>query len=536
MRTQKTSVLLFAIVLLSLMAILGSTQALALPDLVVDSITPNCGGYLFANESNEICAKIKNSGVDAAGAFHVSFVAGAFSEQVQVTGGLAAGANTTVCVTDPTLRNAGDSVAITVTADCNGAINESNETNNASSVAKTVVNNGYKGKRYTSGNDITTWKTLELQGDLLYSTGDSIYLSGSSTPWTTYTANWTASDLLVPGTATVKEARLYVIYNWDKVQGMPNNVSMSFNSVPQTRDAFYTDRKGYATSDYPYGMLTYNVTAAFSTAGNTAILTNLNPTAGNPSLRGMLLVVIYEDANEPRRQIFINEEFDLLYGGTSACTTPEEATAWAPITGPAIDLPWLANATLITVAPGAGPAEGDLIFNEQNWTDVWNYADDSQIGIDERDVKPYLEETGNLAGFQSSADYMEASNAFLIVEELPAPAAEVYFVPEDIRIPKYCDTTDVSIWINTEDVITSGLMEFEYTYCCMNVTGYTINTTNWVPPSAMSLTPGKVRIILNAAGLGVGPGLLHVGNITVHCCNDTGYCFTDLTWNKTTGA
>ncbi|MFZ2071600.1 MAG: hypothetical protein WAV32_08430, partial [Halobacteriota archaeon] len=121
-------------------------------------------------------------------------------------------------------------------------------------------------------------------------------------------------------------------------------------------------------------------------------------------------------------------------------------------------------------------------------------------------------------------------------QALPEPAAEVYFVPEDIRIPKYCDTTDVSIWIKTEDVITSGRMEFDYTYCCMNVTGYTMNTTNWVPPSGMALTPGKVRIILNAAGLGVGPGLLHVGNITVHCCNDTGYCFTDLTWNKTTGA
>jgi len=46
---------------------------------------------------------------------------------------------------------------------------------------------------------------------------------------------------------------------------------------------------------------------------------------------------------------------------------------------------------------------------------VWNYAGDSQIGIDERDVTAYLNTT-NEAGFQSSADYMEASNAILVVE------------------------------------------------------------------------------------------------------------------------
>jgi hypothetical protein len=112
----------------------------------------------------------------------------------------------------------------------------------------------------------------------------------------------------------------------------------------------------------------------------------------------------------------------------------------------------------------------------------------------------------------------------------------VFFVPDDIRLPKYCDTTNVSIWISTEEVITSGRMEFDYADCCMNVTGYEMNAADWVSPSDMLLTPGKVRISLNAGGSGVGPGLVHVGNITVHCCNDTGYCFTDLTWNKTGGA
>jgi uncharacterized beta-barrel protein YwiB (DUF1934 family) len=400
-----------ALAVCAIVVSLGTAQAL--PDLAVTSITPNCGGYLFANESNEISAVIENVGDTEAGAFNVTLALDGYSEQVTVPS-LAAGNSTTFSMIDPTIRTAGTAVTITVTADADNEITESNETNNTLELEKTVVNNGYKGKRYTGGSDITTRLSFELHGDLLYSTGDSQYLSGSSTPWTTYTVNWNASDLPIPAAASLAAARLYVLYTWEKVQVMPDNVSLSFNGNVQTQDAFYTDRKGYASSDYPYGMLAYNVTTDFSTAGNTAILTNLNPVAGNPSLRGMVLVVIYEDATEPLRTILVNEEFDLLYGGASACTTPEEATAYAPFTG-SIELDTVKNARLITVAPGAGPTEGELLFNGQNWTNVWNYAGTSQIGIDERDVTAFLATT-NEAAFQSSGDYMEASNAILVVE------------------------------------------------------------------------------------------------------------------------
>ena len=39
------------------------------------------------------------------------------------------------------------------------------------------VVNGYMGKRYTGGDDINTWDTFELNGNLTYSLGDSYYLS-----------------------------------------------------------------------------------------------------------------------------------------------------------------------------------------------------------------------------------------------------------------------------------------------------------------------------------------------------------------------
>ncbi len=405
------------------------------PDLIVESITPNCGGYLFGNESNGICAKITNNGADANASKACFVLSDGYNEIVGVPA-LPAGTNTTVCATDPTIRNAGDSVTITVTADCNGEIGESNETNNVTVQPETVVNNGYKGKRYTGGEDINTWKTFELQGDLLYSFGDSYYLSSSATSgyphWTTYNASWTEGELPVdPG--TVEEARLYVIYTWDKKGVMPNNVSTNFNGNPQTLDAHYSDEKMFSTS-YPYGMLAYNVTNDFNTSGNVANLTNMHLGGGNVSMRGMLLVVIYADNNEPERKIYINEEFDLLYGGSYMCTTPEEATAYAPFG--AIDPSTINSAKLITVAPGAGPDEGDLSFNGQIiGTNVWNYGGTSQIGINETDVTSYLNATDNEANFQSSGDWMEASNAFLVLEKAGVKISvepEVTFIqPQD---------------------------------------------------------------------------------------------------------
>jgi len=414
---MKTKPSLICIALLIAIAIM-ITPASAAPDLNVESISLNCG-YLFGNESNGISATITNNGTDCDVSFNVSFVLGDGFSTIESVDALAAGNNTTVSIVDPTIRYAGSAVTITVTADCYGEIAEGNESNNETTLDATVVNNGYKGKTYTGGENITTWKTFDLNGDLVYSAGDSYYLSASSnTHWTGYSANWSASDLPVPATTTVVEARLYVPYTYDKANVMPSEVDMDFNGAAQTLNAHYSDRKGYDSYDNPYGMLAYNVTDDFGADGNIAHLTNLHSGGGNVSIRGMMLVVTYEGASEPRRQIFVNEGFDLLYGGSGKCTTPDEATAWASINGSAITLS-NASARLITYAPGANPTEGELIFNGQVWADEWNDNGLHQIGISDRIVTDHLKSTGNVVGFQSSGDYMEASNAYLVVSYVP---------------------------------------------------------------------------------------------------------------------
>lgn len=404
------------------------------PDLVVSTLSPN-NGEVFSASGNTYTATITNIGTADAGAFSVEFNVSGTTGTVAVADGLAAGANTTVTWTDETVRTAGDPATVTAIADPDGLIAESNEENNLLAVEKTVVHNGYRGMRWTDGEDIKTAATYDVHGDLLWSAGDSSYLS-AGTGWTNDTVIWTAGDLMIPANAMIKGARLYVPYTWDKGPVFPYNVSLTFNDVMVEQDAFYEDEKGWGSS-YPYGMTVYNITDAFSASGNTALLANTLPGGGNVSVRGMLLAVVYDDGVTTPHTILMNEGFDLLYGGAAQGTTPKQATAYAPFT---LDPVNAASARLVTVAPGAGPTEGDLLFNDEEWTRVWNYTGTTQIGVDERDVTELLA-VENLAGFRSNADWMEAAAAFLIVEHAPEPGS----------IAVTSTPAGAAVWLDGED-------------------------------------------------------------------------------------
>ena len=392
-------------------------------DLIVTEIEPKCG-YMFANETNNITATIKNNGTADAGAFNVSFIIGEVSKEVRISG-LAAGASEEVTVTDTTERNAGESVTITVIADCDGEVTESNETNNATSIAKTVVNNGYKGKRFTGEEDITTLQTYTLNGNLVYSVGDSAYVS-RDTGWTTYKANWTTSDL-IPSGSTVVNARLYVYHHADRTpsENITDYFILKFNGQEQSIDADYSDAKGFGSWDYssPTGMVAYNVTDVFNmTTTNTVVLNNSYPGGGNVSIAGMVLLVVYSNSAEPERYIVINEGYDLLYAKEAYCVHSTEATAYAPFTGTIEDISNVTSAKLITVAPyGNSATMTKLFFNGQEWLGAWPaYVGSTNLGINEINVT--VSETGNEARFQSykpagetKGDFMAASNAILVV-------------------------------------------------------------------------------------------------------------------------
>ncbi|MCK4458340.1 MAG: DUF3344 domain-containing protein, partial [Methanosarcinales archaeon] len=308
-----------------------------MPDLTVTDITVNYDLCSYGvnkafgptdhsgnlTQENKISADITElNGIDVIFPFDVTFeIDGTPVCTVQLPG-IAAGATETVYCDDQFRPMAGVTYIITVTADSltpSGEIPEVNETNNAMAEDITARTLGYKGNHYQDGRSLTTTDSLEGTINLVYSPGDSYYLSRYYNPgWTTYEASWTPSDLPMPATDTgIEEAKLYVYYNWDKSpsRNITDYFSMDFNGNNIPVNNHYSDIKW--AGHYPYGMLVYDVANVFDVTDNTATLTNSYPGGGMVSMDGMLLVVVYNHSSEPDRIIMINEGYDMLGASTT---------------------------------------------------------------------------------------------------------------------------------------------------------------------------------------------------------------------------
>ena len=389
---------------------------------------------------------------------------------VETRPGMAAGATETVFCNCSFYPFALEDYTISVTVDPANDVPEEDEGNNTLLRDITAYIHGLKGDSWQAEDmNISTAQCHEKGNiNLVYSVGDSwkmqaidVFNAGG-----VCMANWTvgaAGDLDVPSDGTtIKKARLYVYYNYDKTPdwNVTNYFTLKFNGYTLPPDAIYSDTKspsrllpsfgGYCSGETynmcggsPYGMVAYNVTHKFNVmpGDNTAELT-LDPYAWQNNytgITGMLLTVVYEHSDEPERIIWINEGFDMLQAHKKYGTTSEEATTYAPFAVCGTPIPAnMQKATIVTVTNHAKdtPAsdKNRLYFNgDLLGSGVWSYVGATQIGYDVTDIPVgLLNPTDNTAAFQShipaggsSGDYMEATNAFLIVEEQnPVMSAE----------------------------------------------------------------------------------------------------------------
>ncbi len=391
------------------------------PDLTPTAVwdNPGKGGFLFANEPNDIKVNINNSGTADAGSFDVTLEIDSYTETKNVAS-LAAGANINVTFTGyaPTTTGA---KTVNITADKVNTIVESNEANNLLSTSRIVYYNGYKGKRWTGGADIATVETYNIKGNVTYSTGTSAYTGAF---WNSISASWSSANLPIPSTATVLSAKLYIFYNWDRTSNALWGDNTTFNGVtyPRSGAVQYSDMKMWGTyATNAYGVLVYNVTSNFDKSGNIASITG---TSVDAAVDGMILQVVYSDTNEPQRMIWINEGYDLLMVSAASGTDTTETKAYAPFAGgPSINLAKVASARLMAVGLGVTNATGDktnVIFNSNNHQNALPFSANQPPGSAVIDVTSELG-TSNEAIIHDNGDSggMRAATAMLVVEEKP---------------------------------------------------------------------------------------------------------------------
>ncbi|AKB29120.1 cell surface protein [Methanosarcina siciliae T4/M] len=450
------------------------TQAgqVATNDLSISGIVNTVpASAVFARETNTVkVLNVKNTGTATLTNISIAVYAsdvssGTVPVDTTTIASLAGDSKTTVTLIDPTIRDLeGGTVTYTAVVDPDNLIAETDETNNnKSSSAKPLRYNGYKGKGiyWEGGSNITTKHTFDLQGNLLYSTQpDSAYKSVGA--WGSgRTETWTASDLPVPSGSTIEKVFLYFAYNWDQTAGGYPWLNLSFNgniiengNLSTGNGNLYRDWSNFgAYADYEYGLCVYDVTDRFSSSGNSFVTTPYdgdNTLYGKVALYPSTLVVVYRNANETRKQIFINEECDELgLSASSYGTTSEEATAYAPFTGMSIDVEKVTNAMLYSFAGSAGPDEGNLLFNGNIVaTNAWQGSSNTASPL-VFDATNYINATGNEAGIQSTTSGgMDALQQILVIEyeeSAPAePVADFTATPTSGDTPLAVNFTDTS--------------------------------------------------------------------------------------------
>jgi len=544
--------IIFGLICALLLLCTMSSPAMADPDLEVTKINPD---YVFADLTNGMSAVIMNSDlIDSAGSFDVSILIVndssivRYSNTTSVSGGLANNSSTTVSLGywKPLLV---ENITITVIADCNGAVTESDEGNNVSVEHRTTTGDCHAD---TMMSETCYWYRGQnpLQGvysdagnhGLMYTTGDYKYKNETvnfelGPSGDINRINGATAD--IPSGANVKWARLYEYFTWRNTGSSPNpggnpipDYELSFDGNPLTHDAYYTDMKGFAGSKSQYGTIAYDVTADVVAKGNGIYqAVRSNYVYGKGYTSGMALVVAYEHTSCPYIEYHINEGYDKLATiySTQYNVTPEDATTTASF--PCINNPIseIKDATLFTMTVDTNNASEALDFNGGGpWSPVWNGVSSYPIATDSRNVTSEVQLNAfcdpEVAEFQENVNNgFGALGAILIVEKDPA-SNNVYFVPQQSGAP-HPGTTIVGVYADCNDSFDTGQINITYASGCMNITDVDIDSTwdaiaGWAQPSDDS-----DWITFKSSTL--ESGLLHICDLTIDCeCAD--YCLTTL--------
>jgi hypothetical protein len=525
------------------------------PDLNVTAIDINADcvnvtDEIFVNESNEICAVVHNDGPgDVTEPFDVCFYDDANGVAIgseTVTGGLAAGANTTVCIywtpdcTDyhivPVYPASPISAKINVTADCNNAIEEVDETNNTLLKDTAVYSNGYKSKNFgCDASPLELFEYEEMFGGVVYN------MSGTKNyPFDPDETDIRVHSIGIPDGMTVKKARLYVYwydYWTNPSPGILPDLAVSINGITYTTpDRAYNDQKGFGTYNTPKGTYAYDVTSQVTGSGDYTV-TVKNIGASKTTLLGEMLLVVYEDAaRNPSNwmKLWLMEGCDYLmaadatHGKYDYCVSVEEATAIVTFPGD-VDTANLNSAELITVvSQGQEDGANKLVNGNLAKANAWNEITASEVNVDAEDVSAFLVASNNTLGFEDTGTKgMQASNAILVVRE-EAPSNVVYFVPKDSGAT-YCNTTEVTLMADIDEsiAVTAADVDIVFNKDCVDVAGWVRNDTVWPSGTFTDYRTGHIKI---TTAVGTNPpvnGSLPLGTLTLHC-NNTEYCKTSL--------
>ena len=522
-----------------------------MPDLIVTDINSyhnNTGCPAWFNVSNEIDVTVKNNGNATASASKVClYIDGKFFGKLSVP---SLGADNSSTVTFTGWKPIGDDCLqqpcafnwsyrdynFTAIADCDNEVDESDETNNATTVIDRACYNGYM-----ADEPLGNVAHGKLHGHMIYTTGDGAYkglYSVGDTQVTNYNIN-------LPAGATTELAYLNVYYTWCKPASgvdyacpeMEVNITTPGGTYTLPLERAYNDTKCTcpgAMWNYPFGNYVYNVTDYITANGTyTVTVKNVCTQCVYFCVAAPGLFILYEDPNAPLIEYWLNEGADLVMGGRRYSTSSNLAW-WECInnaTFPAsTETMKVENATLGVVSPWGGSSwtpgsTNYLFFNGvklgqgvyHGHSSLYNKTIDSismyvgasgntQVGANVTDVTAlYLKGSDNVVGQADGGDNMMPAGAFLVVQY----GAEA--------------KPDLNVTAKTENWIDLDNRTYKVRYTVKNIGGAVANESNTtITIDGVDVFEDRVPALAAGASYTntVGPFTMTGASDTVKVCTD----------------
>ncbi|MDD4254368.1 MAG: DUF3344 domain-containing protein [Methanofollis sp.] len=297
---------------------------------------------------------------------------------------------------------------------------------------------------YAGDHPLDTALHDEFRGDYIFTAGNGTY-SGAVKPGGRYAV---AYDFELPLNATVRYQRLYVYWSWSKIDQKAIYPAISVTRTDTgeqvNRTGRYADSKGFVSSNDFFSGMDIFETGGVEPGKNTFSVVLENTADDNRTfvVQGIGVLAVYENPSSPEAIVWVKEGADLLYSNYGI--TPAMATGRIDFEG-TIDRSSLSSAELLLVAPSGGytreniPVINRLFVNREGessmpsffeaiisavfpgsngkeWVNVFDSDETKQVGIDRRDVLPYLRSENNFAAVQDEKDYLVLTNAVLRLE------------------------------------------------------------------------------------------------------------------------
>lgn len=377
---------------------------------IISTITPEYKNTIYAGVSNNLTIEISSKKDTNAVVKLYNNKNLVFSDNVILKGG----SSEKLYFADSTIRQVTSNTAYGVNNKYENysLVIEDLEGNvlNSTNVSYVVLYNGNLGKDYEYPTANPTLREFNITGDVIVLNTGEYSGSGATTRNDIFNVDLADGD--------VSKALLYVPYNWDKVvSGDFYTWNTTFNNQTIVPIASYRDQSNLGTyAKYAYGLIVYDVTELLLNGANTFELNKIaNNTAVYPS---NLIILTDNDGSVINKTVYIYEEADLL-----SKTNNKNLPAGFNTTFKIVD----GNATLYVFAAGAQKGEGNLIINDQTYSDVWSGTSQSFdtviASIDSENINVYFESTGSTILGLHQMIVVEHSD-YLIIN---APDVEKYY-------------------------------------------------------------------------------------------------------------